>query len=99
MNRKLNDVRHFYINDCPHIIVYFSPNYDLSDGLYLCRLRVEYIKTIIEGMSISRDQSTLLASCHSQKDIEYLEAVLRTSIDKTPLKQISGICEDENPEK
>ena len=50
------------------------------------------------NMSISRDQYSLLGSCHSQKEIEYLQAIIRTSIDKTPLKQISGIDEDENPE-
>lgn len=49
-------------------------------------------------MSISRDQSSLLASCHSQKEIEYLQEVLKTSIDKTPLKQLSDIFEEENPE-
>jgi hypothetical protein len=45
-------------------------------------------------MSIS--QTSLLVSCHSQRDIEYLEAVLRESIDKTPLKHMSGIYEEEN---
>jgi hypothetical protein len=49
-------------------------------------------------MSVIHEQSMLLASCRSEQDIQYLENFLKNSIEKTPLKQISGNANQQNPE-
>jgi len=39
-------------------------------------------------MSVIHEQSILLESCRPEIDIQYLETILKSSIENTPLKQI-----------
>ena len=49
-------------------------------------------------MSVIHEQSILLESCRPEIDIQYLETILKSSIENTPLKQILRDYDKQNPE-